>query len=258
MAEYAATQADGQQKQAAPFHVRLSPWGVLVATSAAILVSAVGLLAVWWTATYDKQTSSFTAKLPGTLLGIELTVARGDVEVVAGGPEDVLVSRTESSAYGHRPHERRSILDGVLRIRSSCASLVLGTCAADYQLTIPENVPVTISAERGDVRLNAFRGSARVSTGEGSIYVDDFCGFLLHASAKTGAIDVAAACSPERIELRTDSGDVRVAVPSGRYNIDADTNGGSLEVRGLAHDAFAPFAIQALSNSGDVTVEPRS
>jgi hypothetical protein len=233
-------------------------WGVLVATSGAILLTAVGGLTLWWAATYDEDTTSLTARLPSTLLGIELTVARGDVEIVAGGQEDVLISRTEWSAYGHRPRERRAILDGVLRIESSCASLVLGSCAADYQLAVPENVPVTISAERGDVRLGAFRGTARVSTRGGSIFVDAFCGFLLHATARGGDINVGAACSPERIELRTDTGDVRVAVPSATYNIDAETNGGRLNVRGLVHADGAPFAIQALSNSGNVTVEAGS
>jgi Putative adhesin len=258
MAEYAAPQADLGQRNGRTLRARLSVWAVLVAASTAILLAAVGVLSIWWAATYDRDTSSITAQLPSTLLGIELTVARGDVEIVAGNPEEVLVSRTAWSAYGRQPAERRSILDGVLTIESSCASLVLGKCAADYRLTVPENVPVTVSAARGDVHLNAYRGSARVSTEGGSISAEAFCGFLLHAEAKGGDIDVAAACSPERIELRTDSGDVRVAVPQATYSIDADTNGGRLAVRGLEHADGAPFAIQALSGSGDVTVEAGS
>ena len=258
MAEFAAPQADVGQRNRRMLRARLSLWAVLVAASAAILLAAVGVLAIWWAATYHRETSSVTATIPSTLLGIQLKVARGDIEIVAGNPNEVLVSRTEWSAFGRRPDERRSILEGVLTIESQCASLVLGKCAADYRLTVPENVPVTVSAERGDIRLDAYRGSARVSTQGGSITADAFCGSLLHATAKGGDIDVAAACSPERIEVRTDSGDVRVVVPQATYSIDADTNAGSLAVRGLPLADRARFAIQALSNSGDVTVEARS
>lgn len=258
MAEYAAPHAEIEQREDGILRARVSTWSVLVASSGAVLLAAVSALTLWWAATYDEDTTSLTAKLPSTLLGIELTVARGDVEIVPGGPEDVLISRTEWSAYGQRPQERRAILDGVLKIESNCASLVLGSCAADYQLTVPEHVPVTISAERGDVRLGAFRGSARVSTRGGSIFVDSFCGFFLRATAKGGDIDVGAVCSPERIELRTDTGDVRLAVPTGTYNIDADTNGGRLSVRGLVDADGAVSAIQALSDSGNVTVEAGS
>jgi hypothetical protein len=258
MAEFAAPQADVGQRKRRVLRARLSPWALLVAVSAGILLAAVGVLAIWWAATYDRDTSSVTATIPSTLLGVELKVARGDVEIVAGNPNEVLVSRTEWSAFGRRPEERRSILEGVLTIESQCASLVLGKCAADYRLTVPENVPVTVTAERGDIRLDAYRGSARVSTQGGSIEAGAFCGPLLHATAKGGDIDVTTACSSERIVVRTDSGDVRVAVPQATYSIDADTNAGRLEVRGLALADRARFAIQALSNTGDVTVEARS
>lgn len=257
MAEFAAPQDVGQRNRRM-LRARWSLWAVLVAASAAILLAAVGVLAVWWAATYHRETSSVTATTPSTLLGIELEVARGDIEIVVGNPNEVFVTRTDWSAFGRKPEERRSILEGVLRIESQCASLVLGKCAADYRLTVPENVPVTVSAERGDIRLDAYRGSARVSTQGGSITAGAFCGPLLHATAKGGDIDVSAACSPARIEVRTDSGDVKVAVPQATYSIDADTNAGRLAVRGLALADAARFAIQALSDSGDVTVEARS
>jgi hypothetical protein len=255
MAEFAAPQADVGQRNRRVLRARWSPWAVLVAASAAILLAAVGVLAIWWAATYHRETSSVTATTPSTLLGIELKVARGDIEIVAGNPNEVFVTRTDWSAFGRKPEERRSILDGVLKIESRCASLVLGKCAADYRLTVPADVPLTISAQRGNIRLNAYRGDARLSTQGGNIVADAFCGVFLRAAAKGGDIDVAATCPAERLDLRTDSGDVRVGVPEATYSIDADTNEGRLEVRGLVPADAAPFEIQALSNSGDVTVE---
>jgi hypothetical protein len=55
--------------------------------------------------------------------------------------------------------------------------------------------------------------------------------------------------------LRTTTGAVHAKVPGGRYRIDASTSGGTPTIRGVTADAGAPFAIQALSGSGAVSVE---
>jgi hypothetical protein len=95
-------------------------------------------------------------------------------------------------------------------------------------------------------------------TGGGSITADAFCGFVLEATARGGSIDVSAICSPERLELRTDSGDVAATVPPGRYSIDADSNVGTVAVEGLERAVDAPWTIQALSSSGNVRLKAGS
>lgn len=251
-ADYAARQAEGADLRRR-LRERLSPWGVLVAASAAVLVAVAVVMAGLSAATSNRTSASYVVS--GALLGVEIDVGRGDVEILGGGRDEVEVRRTERSLYGHEPEERRSLANGVLRIESGCPSLVVGSCAADYRVTVPESVPLTVTADHGDVRLTAYRGSAQVWTAEGSITADAFCGFVLQATARGGSIDIAALCSPERLELRTDSGDVAATVPPGRYSIDADTSEGSVALRGLERAENAPWKIQALSNSGDVTVE---
>jgi len=253
-AESIAPYAEGGEARTA-LGRRLSPWRLLVAGSAAVLVAAAAVMAGLWAVTSDRTSTSYTAS--GALLGIEIEVARGDIEILGGGP-DVLVRRTARSLYGHEPHERRVIAGGVLRIESSCAALVVGSCRSDYRITVPESVSITIAAERGDVRLTGYRGSADLATKGGSISADAFCGHTLQATARGGSIDVAAICSPEHLELRTDTGNVEAVVPPGRYGIDAETNAGAVAVRGLERDPAAPWTIRALSNSGDVTLAGRS
>ena len=51
---------------------------------------------------------------------------------------------------------------------------------------------------------------------------------------------------------------MRAVVPSGRYQIDAQSDSGSTRIRGVTPVQDAPFQIQALSTSGDVTVEAAS
>jgi hypothetical protein len=57
--------------------------------------------------------------------------------------------------------------------------------------------------------------------------------------------------------LRSTDGSVRASVPPGRYQVEAESTNGAERVSGVASVDDAPFSIQALSSSGDVTVEGR-
>ena len=208
-----------------------------------------------WSTSDKTSSTEFRAQLPSTLLRVEIQVGEGNVEIVGGATPDVLVERVDSSAFGHWPTEKRFVADGVFRIESSCPDLVIGACAADYRITLPEKTPLAIVAEHGDIRLNAIRGPALLSSRDGSITVDAFCGSVLDASASGGDVDVVATCPTTRLTLRTGSGDIRARVPPGQYTIDADSLDGEVAVDGLVDDPAARARIQALSNDGDVTVE---
>ena len=54
---------------------------------------------------------------------------------------------------------------------------------------------------------------------------------------------------------RRAGGDVHAIVPAGRYRVDASSARGSSEVRNLTETEDAPFAVQAISGTGDVLVE---
>jgi DUF4097 and DUF4098 domain-containing protein YvlB len=144
---------------------------------------------------------------------------------------------------------------GVLRITARCPDTVLGTCGASFRIAVPDNVAVNVRTSSGRVGITALNGSARVATSSGAIAVDGFCGFTLVATSTAGDVQGAADCSPDRMELRSSNGDVRAVVPAGRYRVDANTDSGSERVRGLTVADDASFTIQALSASGDVTVE---
>ena len=77
-------------------------------------------------------------------------------------------------------------------------------------------------------------------------------------SSDSGDVRAVSECSADRLELRSRTGDVRAVVPAGRYQIDAQSDSGD-EPRPRAHQRDdAPFQIQALSTSGDVSVEAAS
>jgi hypothetical protein len=238
---------------ATPVRRRPSAWSTLVAASAAIIVGGALVIGIWWAATREERVSSYAVS--GSLNGVTLDLGDADADIIGGGERPgVRVRRTDHSAFGRRAVAQRDVSGGVLRIRSRCPSSVFGSCSASYRLTVPDNVPVTVRTGAGDVRFDRYQGSARIDTTDGDIAVTAFCGFALQARAESGAVRAATSCAPERMELRSATGDVRALVPPGRYRVDADSGSGRRTVEGITAADDAPFTIQALSTAGDVDV----
>src|SRR3954451_15104819 len=234
--------------------MRVSPWGRVVAISALLVVGAAAALAAGALASARERQVSYP--VTGPLNGLTFDLGAGDIVIVGGG-RSVIVTRTESYAFGHDARTTRTVSGGVLHVRSRCPTSLLGRCSVRYRVVVPDNVPVDVRTSGGSVTLSGYRGSARVVTSGGRVFVDGYCANSLELRAASGDVDASATCAPPRLVLRTRSGDVRAAVPPGRYDIDAESTSGQESVNGLESTPDAPYSIQALSGSGDVTVEAR-
>jgi putative adhesin len=233
---------------------RISRWGLVVMASALLIVGGAGALAIGSVTSSHERLVSFAVR--GSLSGVALDVDDADVEIAGGGQRAVLgVQRTDRYAFGHDAEVQRTVTGGELRLQSRCPNAVPRACSVRYRVVVPDNVPVTVRTTSGTVRFRAYRGSARVTTRGGDVDVAGFCGFSLQARAESGDIDASAACAPQELTLRSTTGSVRVTVPPGRYQVEAESTSGSHSVSGLDAVSDAPFAIQALSSSGDVSVQ---
>jgi hypothetical protein len=232
---------------------RTSPWWWLVAACALILALTGAAMTAWWATTRETRITSYRAL--GDLSEVRLDVGAADVHVEGGGSGAVEVRRTDRFAFGNAPHERRALAGAVLRVSSRCPDELLRTCRSAYRVTVPDNVAVTVRTSSGRVTITGLRASTRVTTGSGGIAASAFCGFSLRAASESGDVSAAAECSPDRLALRSGSGDVQAALPPGRYQVDASSDSGERRVRGVTVADDAPFAVQALSGSGNVSVE---
>jgi hypothetical protein len=219
------------------------------------LLAALAAMAVWWTASRETRVAQY--RVLGTVSAIDLDVGAADVEITGGAGNAVVVRRTAEFAFGRPPDQSRRLDGDVLQISSRCPDTVVGTCQAAYRISVGDNVQVNVRTTSGQVRVNSLNGSARIQTGSGAIAVDGFCGFQLSATSVSGDVRGAAACSPDRMELRSTSGDVHAVVPAGRYRVDASSARGSAQVGNLSEAEDAPFAVQAISGTGDVIVDGR-
>ena len=251
--EDAPVEALPQPRPEAP---RAAAWWWVVAASVLVLVATAATLAVWWGLTRETRTTTYRV-LGDDLAGVHLDLGDADVEIDGGAPA-VEVRRVDRFAFGEPSREERSVTDNRLSIDSRCPDQVLGSCHATYRLTVPDNVPVEIETSSGSVLLTGVRASVQVDTRSGAITATGFCGFSLRASSDSGDVSAVAECSADRLELRSRSGDVHAVVPAGRYQVDAQSDSGSTRIRGLTPSDDAPFQIQALSASGNVSVEASS
>jgi hypothetical protein len=235
----------------------LSPWGRIVVISALLVVGGAVALAVAAVASTQEVRPTFTVE--GTVDTLTFDVADADVTVIGGGRRDnVEVQRSERYAFGHRPRVDKHPSAGAFSLRSRCPVSLPGPCRVSYRVVVPDNVALDIRTTRGNVALRGYRGSAQVTTTAGRVDISGYCGNSLDARASAGAISVQAECAPPRMSLRTTSGDIRAVMPAGRYDLDAETSAGERSVRGVIARADAPYAVQLLSNSGDLSVEGRS
>jgi hypothetical protein len=235
---------------------RISRWGMVVMASALVVGGGVAALAIASFTSSHERVVSFEVR--GSLTGVDLDVDDADVMITGGGRRPILgVQRTDRFAFGHDADVRRRLDGGDLRLRSRCPNALPRACSVSYRVVVPDNVPVTVRTTGGRVSFRGYRGSARVTTRSGDVDVAGFCGFSLQARAESGDIGASAACAPQQLTLRSTQGSVRVSVPPGRYQVEAESASGSETVSGLDAVAEAPFAIQALSSSGNVSVEGR-
>jgi putative adhesin len=234
---------------------RPAAWWWLVAVSALILLGVTVLVGVWWG--FSQQTRLTSYRVVGSVAGVELDVGAANVQI-DGGAREVDFRRRDRYAFGTAPSEERSVSDGLLRVASRCPRQVLGACHVSYRVSVPDNVPVIVRTTHGTVSVDGVRATTQVSTGSGAVRVRSFCGSSLQVTTASGDIGAAAECSPESIDLRSGRGDVRVAVPAGRYQVDAQGAGAHPRLRGIIAAEDAAFSLQAVSGSGSVSVEGTS
>jgi len=235
--------------------MRLSPWGRVVAISALLVVGGAAALAVGAIASSKPRLVTFP--VTGPVEGLAFDVGDGDIVIVGGGAS-IGVERSERYSFGHEPATERKVDGAMLRVRSRCPTSLLGPCTVAYRVTVPDNVALDIRTTSGNVSLRGYRGSARIASGSGTIDIAGYCGNSLDARAGAGDIGFDAACAPPRLSLRATTGSIRAALPAGRYDLDAESSSGRQTVRGVTTRADAPYSVQVLSGSGDVTVEARS
>lgn len=221
-----------------------------------------------------QNTTVTTHRFPGPIDRIVVRADRGDVELVPGRGLSVRVRETRHYLF-KQPTLVRDVRDGTLTLEARCEETLGITCASDLRVSVPAGATITLDLDAGDVdargidvrraRLRSDSGDARVElTGEqglvrarsdsGGIDVRVRDARVIDAQTDSGDVVVAASARPRRIRAVTDSGNVRVVVPAGEYATSPKTDSGNVTVDGISRNDRAGSAIEARTDSGDVTL----
>ncbi|MDT0532019.1 DUF4097 family beta strand repeat-containing protein [Micromonospora sp. DSM 115977] len=132
--------------------------------------------------------------------------------------------------------------------------------------------PVRAETGSGNIQVAGAGGPVRAQTGSGNVEVDevaaavtlrtssgDITGHRLGGGvdAETGSGDIAVdLTTPASARVHASSGSVDLVVPTGRYRVRSNTDGGDAEL-GVTDDPSATLVLDLSTGSGDITVTQR-
>jgi hypothetical protein len=219
-----------------------------------------------------RSTSDFTRTL--TPKAGLLTVHNETGDVMLMPSRDGLVHVFADSQYGiSEPRLSAESTDQGVVLDGSCDSDLAVECTVDFTVQVPASFEVqvqsgagqvaatdlsgalTVRSTAGDVRLDDVSGAVSVVSGAGQVEANGLRGDTVDVVAGAGDVRVGMSTVPTSMRVRSDRGDVDIAVPATEeYRIDA-TAAGSTELA-VAEDPTSAHSITASSGIGDVRIWP--
>lgn len=234
---------------------------------AALVLLVVGGAFVLWATVVDRsETSTSTVAAPQRLridsVGGDVTVTRSDGDRVS------LERRLAWSVSRPKLTERTS--GGTLELGAECAGprVFFNRCRVSYTVRVPASVALeihsgsgrvevrdttgdlTVRTNSGDVEVSGVSGAVNVETGSGRLAATGLGG---DAVLRTGSGELTArwTTAPRSVKARTRSGDLTLAVPRDQYEVRGDTGDADIDVPSTAG---APRVIEVSAGSGDIRV----
>ncbi len=256
------------------------------------VVTTIALTGLLTAAPDSSQVRRFTEPKAEKL---DIKNGAGRVKIVAA---DVSAISVEATVRGKDVKISRRRRGDALFLKTECPRMrFFSKCSVDYNVTVPRRGDITVKTGSGEVSLEGLEGRVELRTGSGDIAVsgavsprlevrvgsgdvtlkgssidtvrfDQGSGELKAEGLKTrdlggetssGRIDVEiVGPPPERIDLDTGSGNVRIQVPAGRYAVTTKTGSGDVQMDRIQLDRKADNKIRIDTGSGDVELLGRS
>ncbi|MEU9087017.1 hypothetical protein [Streptomyces sp. NPDC048357] len=188
---------------------------------------------------------------------------------IVGGDADVTVTPRADREVGYRatigwslkaPTIEQSWLGGTLRLTPRCPGeefrLAAGPCSVRLGVTVPEGIPVKVTAgsgrvllsglggavdaevDSGRVELVGLSGALRAKVGSGTLRATGLTGPQAEIRVGSGRADAAFVTPPDQVSARVGSGRLDVTVPAAtRFRVRCESGSGRCEVPEALRDA---------------------
>lgn len=204
---------------------------------------------------------------------LTLVVPAGDIDVEIGstpgldahmrwrgdlgdGPSMTIDTVGDASTYTWTcPSPARDCtMDLVVQVPADLLSLTVDVAAGSVT-TVDLAAVVDVDVDAGDIYIVGHEGELSASTNAGSIEGTALCSATVDASIDAGDLELEFCDRPVAVTTRVNTGSIEMELPSGDYDLQLDTNLGSITVlKGIVDDAAADVSIQADVDLGDVTL----
>jgi hypothetical protein len=248
-------------------------WPVrIVIVMVTLLLLAAGATAV--AAEFFVRRSSQTTSIPEPVRRLQISDDTGDVRIRTIGSGDSTVTSRRTSAF-RDPVIKVSMTEGTLGVEVRCPGGFgfADRCSVDLVVRVPSGIPVEVGTGSGDidaagpagavslvtgsgdVRFRGVADSLTLRSGSGDVDAEDLRAGRVQARSGSGDVTVAMRSAPSEVTVKTGSGDVAVRVPDDgiSYQVRTDVGSGDTEVRVPTSPSSGPV-ISASTGSGDVSV----
>lgn len=246
------------------------------ATGTVAVVALVGACGADASGDADPEHRTFT--LPGRTLTVDSEDSA--LELVPGdsGGKEVKVTRwfDGRTVLGSTPEVSWKMSGDRITFRTKCSG-VISDCSVKHRVEVPRGVAVTVENEDGRVTASGFGDALKVRSQHGAVTVEKSGGPLdvrsddgsveargitskrVAVASKDGAVRLALAAAPDRVDARSEDGALTVTLPRTEkgaalsYDVKAEAHDGSVDVS-VPRDGASPHRVSALSDDGKVTV----
>lgn len=237
-----------------------------------------------------RSTETVDTSFPAdSVTAVEVRSEGGPVEVIGGAPDRATVSATV--AHGLLTTDYRAELEGsTLVITADCPWGTTQRCSAAVTVSVPSAVsvtvstpdavsvesieepvdvsgdsgpvtltgvdaPVTVRSDSGDIQLDDLSGPVTATTDSGSVTGQRIAASEWSATSDWGNISVDFTTPPDRVEVVSADGNVRIVVPGGenRYRVAVSAGTDRAEI-GVVQDPDSPHDLDLRSETGQIRV----
>jgi Putative adhesin len=199
--------------------------------------------------------------------------ADGDVTIGPSADGVVHVHTVVRNGLGRPEIGQESTAAGV-QLGAGCREFLAVRCDVRHEVQVPPAFQVVIDGSDGDVTATGLSGPLTIDRSTGDITLVGLAGPLdlrsstgtitgeglrtevVRAASDTGDVRLELLAPPRSVDVSTDNGDVRLAVPADTaYRIAGGSRSGAQSVL-VPLDPASTRALRVDSDTGDVTVRP--
>lgn len=197
---------------------------------------------------------------------VALTLDSGELSIAPGDVDAVEITRWFS---GDAEDGRWELVDGVVELGVDCG--LLHPCDVRYEVVVPDDLPVSVSAESATISAHGFETPVELRTENGDLRVEQSSGPLtlrstsgaqrgtalsspeLETSSENGKVDLAFDTAPGAVSVTTDNGAADLVLPDETYAVSISTDNGEVE-NALDEDDDSPRRVTISTDNGSVSL----